>query len=466
MKRSRHLFGACTCVLIAALGAQAQIVLDAGLIIEPLVQQSRQFTGLTFLGPNRFLLTERATGNVRLFDQGVLLEAPVLTLPVPAPVGSHDGLLGVIKDPQFESNHYVYFYYTRADAAGNPLADRLSRFTWTGLAFDPDSEFVLRELPGLPEYHHGGSMVFGPDEKLYLVTGDRGRSEQTTNHPSGGPNEVAVILRLNRDGTVPSDNPFVHQPGWEYIFGYGVRNSFGLAIDPVSCYVWNTENGTGAGFEELNLYPPGGNGGWNRVIGITDPNPPQLFMIPGATYVNPKLQYHGVPTALVFQPCPVLGAANWNRMFLGFFVAPAGSNDNVWRLTLNAERDAPVVQSPDLQDSVVGLSDNVSEFGFVRTLPWIVDMEIGPDGFLYILRFASPSVYRIRPNHPTCDADVDGDLDLSDFAVMQGCYSGSSPLPQPGSACRNIADVNGDGWVDHADLIGFSGLFSGPLPPR
>lgn len=462
----RTIFSAVVALTALFSSAKAQVILDSELMIEPIVQQSRQFTGITFLAQDRFLLTEKMSGNVRLYENGVLLADPVLTVPVPAVIGAHDGLLGVVKDPRFAENNYVYFYYTREGTGGNPNMDRIARFTWTGNAFDPDSEFVLRELIGTPDFHHGGSMVFGPDETLYLVTGDRGRSEQTTNHATGGPNDVAVILHLNRDGTPAANNPF-DTPGWEYIFGYGVRNSFGLAVDPITCNVWNTENGTGEGFEELNLYRPGTNGGWNKFIGIANPDPSELFLMPGAEYIEPKLQFRGVPTAIVFQPCPVLGAANWNRMFMGFFVPDDTPQlDAIWRITLNSQRDRLAVQSPDLQDSIVSRSEDVSEFGFVRQLPWVTDMEIGPDGFLYVLRYASPSVFRVRPNHPTCDANSDGDLDLHDFLTMQDCFSGSEPEVPVSPSCRQIVDVNEDTVIDAADFTALSTVFSGPLPPR
>lgn len=465
MRTRRFMLMVCGLLLAASHPpAEAQELFDSGLIAEPLVTSNRKFTSLTFIAPDRFLLTEKDSGAVRIYQNGAFQQEALLTFPVPLDT-SQDGLLGMVKDPHFDTNGYIYFYYTRAGTEGDDNIDRLTRFTWTGDGFDQSSEFVLRELIGTPNIHHGGVMVIGADEKLYLVTGDRGRSEQTTNHASGGPNEIAVILRLNLDGTAPDDNPF-QEPGWEYIYGYGVRNSFGLAIDPLTGNVWNTENGTGAGFEELNLYPPGANGGWNKVIGFADPSPSELFLLPGAFYVNPALQYHGVPTSLVFQPSPVLGAANWNRMFLGFFIGPVADRDSIWRLTLNEDRDCVVLTTPELQDAVVNLPDPVDEIIFARQLSRVTDLKIGPDGFLYVLRHASPSVYRIRPNHPTCDANTDGDLDLGDFMLMQSCFSGSTPTEPLPAFCSETADVDVNGAIDAVDHNAFTTTFSGPLRLR
>jgi hypothetical protein len=451
-----------TFVLGASFGpsSNAQSLVDSGLVIEPVVNQSHQLTGMTFIGPDRFLLIERATGFVRLYENGQLLEEPVLELPVPA-VGSHDGLLGITKDPHFDANGYVYVYYTRDVDGGDPI-DRLSRFVWTGHSFDAGSEFVLRELAGSPPVHHGGVIAFGPDEKLYLVTGDRGQNTLTTNQITGDPSEVAVILRINPDGTAPADNPFQVR-GFEYIYGYGVRNSFGMAIDPLTGHVWNTENGTGEGAEELNLYPPGGNGGWNRVIGFSEAPPPDLVLVPGATYIEPKLQYFGVPTSLVFQPSPVLGADNWNRLFLGFFVSPDSQQNSILRFRLNTNRDGLSFESPGLQDLVVNMADSLDEVGFARQLNFITDMEIGPDGFLYVVRFTSPGVYRIRPNHPTGDVDRDGDLDMADAARLQRCFSGANPVNPPTQECREGLDVDEDGDVDVGDVSAIHAIFSGPL---
>ena len=115
---------------------------------------------------------------------------------------------------------------------------------WSGqVLHDP---VLLLDLPATPgPNHNGGVMTFGPDGKLYAVIGDLNRKGQLQNIPKGPPpDDTSVIIRLNDDGTIPVDNPFVAQGGnLAKYYAYGIRNSFGVAFDPVTGQLWMTENG-------------------------------------------------------------------------------------------------------------------------------------------------------------------------------------------------------------------------------
>src|SRR6185295_2073331 len=115
---------------------------------------------------------------------------------------------------------------------------------------------------------NGGAMVFGPDGKLYVVIGDLNRNGQLQNIAGGpAPDDTGVILRLNDDGSIPGDNPFASQGGTlPKYYAYGIRNSFGLAFDPVTSRLWMTENGP-TSYDEINLVTPGFNSGWNQLMG-------------------------------------------------------------------------------------------------------------------------------------------------------------------------------------------------------
>ncbi len=166
------------------------------------------------------------------------------------------GLLGVALHPDFLSNQELYVYITVQK--GNEYTNQIERFR---LEDDQllDRQVILSNIPGAA-LHDGGRILFGPDGKLYITTGDAGHpaSAQDTSQLSG------KILRLNDDGTVPADNPFGNA-----VYSYGHRNPQGLAWDEDG-NMWATEHGPSgleSGFDEINLIVRGGNYGWPTISG-------------------------------------------------------------------------------------------------------------------------------------------------------------------------------------------------------
>jgi aldose sugar dehydrogenase len=167
-----------------------------------------------------------------------------------------------------------------------PLANRVYRYSWNGSALVNPS--LILDLPvALGPSHDGGIMTFGPDGKLYVVIGDLNRDGQLQNFSTGpGPDNTGVIFRVNDDGCVPSDNPFLsHGGNLAKYYVYGIRNSFGLAFDPITGELWDTENGPNS-YDEINLVLPGFNSGWEQIMG-PDSRDPQglgnLVSFPGHT---------------------------------------------------------------------------------------------------------------------------------------------------------------------------------------
>ena len=311
--------------LIVSLAANAAPALrDPNLMVTTVVTGITQATGIAFLGPNDFLVIEKASGRVKRVTNGVVV-ATVLDLPVNS--NSERGLLGIALHPNFPTTPSVYLYWTEsstgADSAvalevGNPssafppstlspMGNRVDRFTWlpasNQLTFDRSiiqlharqNDFNNAANPALatPQgNHNGGKIAFGPDGKIYIMIGDNGRRGWMQNLPNGpylpptvddefgGPapdnaHVTGAIFRLNDDGTTPSDNPFFAagaalggQPGAniQKLFSYGHRNGFGLAFDPVSGNLWNSENGDDS-FDEINKVVAGGNYGWVQAMG-------------------------------------------------------------------------------------------------------------------------------------------------------------------------------------------------------
>ncbi len=207
---------------------------------------------LDFLPDGSIVFTERA-GRVRLIDvQEGLLPEPLLTLDEIAPRGE-GGLLGIARHPDFARNQFLYLYYTYQD--GDGLSNRVVRFKKQGTVL-LDPEIIIDGIPGANN-HNGGRIKFGPDGLLYITTGDAAVPDLAQDRSS----LAGKILRLEDDGTVPSDNPFPGSPA----YSFGHRNPQGLAWDAQG-RLWATEHGSSA-TDELNLIQPGQNYGWPIIRG-------------------------------------------------------------------------------------------------------------------------------------------------------------------------------------------------------
>jgi aldose sugar dehydrogenase len=331
MKRTipAALIGIVGLALLAAapvLDAQsAPAVVDQNLRVRTVVSGLATPTTMAFVGQDAgdhiFLVLEKETGKVQRLrvdvttGVGELDATPALDLAVN--FGSERGLLGIALHPQFPTNASVYLYWTESTTGSdtNALADtpllgnRVDRFIWNGSTLTMAGNIIrLRALQndatnGVARGNHDGGIIrFGPDGKLYIYVGDVGRRGQMQNLPDGhgciaapcmaiptgnqpddqfgGPEPddahlTGVILRLNPDGTTPTDNPFYvagalrgGQAGanLQKVFAYGIRNGFGMAFDPKSGGLWEGQNGDDT-FTELNRVEAGANFGWVQIMG-------------------------------------------------------------------------------------------------------------------------------------------------------------------------------------------------------
>jgi glucose/arabinose dehydrogenase len=211
----------------------------------------------------RLFYTEKDTGQIRVRDLGTGNDAVWTIIPDVANDGS-EGLLGLALDPtwlQGPEHRWVYAHYTDdgpedPNTPGEDTPDRnvIIRMRKTGSGLEKQTLLVIPDAL----VHHGGVLLFGPDRKLYAVPGDGNVADraQDLDDPAG------KVLRMNRDGSVPADNPFAQEPAPEgLVYSYGHRNSFGFTFDPVTGRLWETENGPECN-DEINMVIPGGNYAW------------------------------------------------------------------------------------------------------------------------------------------------------------------------------------------------------------
>jgi len=404
--------------------ALAQTLNDPKLHVRELVSGLSQPTAMVFIGPADILVLQKGDGLVRRVINGVLQPDQILDVAVDN--ASERGLLGIAIHPSFPSAPFVYLYYTQSstagDSSGSPLANRVYRYLWNGSALVSPS--LILDLPVTPGPNHdGGAMTFGPDGKLYVVIGDLNRDGQLQNFSTGpAPDNTSVILRVNDDGSVPKDNPFFDLGGnLAKYYAYGVRNSFGLAFDPVTGELWDSENGPDS-YDEINLVLPGFNSGWERIMGPVSRDLQgggDLVIFPGADYADPKFSWLNTvgPTALTFLNSARLGVDYQNDLFVGDI-----NNGNLYRFRMNAPRNGFTFTSPGLSDLVADGDAEFQEVLLGSGFGGITDLKVGPDGLLYVLSFGLGKIFvissRLVISGQSASVDFDGD-GRSDIGVYR-----------------------------------------------
>jgi aldose sugar dehydrogenase len=240
-------------------GARPADQLAAGAIAEPFVPGVELPVALGFAPDGRLFYNELRTGRIRVVENGTLLPDPFYQFVVADQ--PETGLMGLTLDPDFANNHYVYVLYTsvpddakETGATNGPTAViRLTDVANKG----NDPTPVLENLPS-GATHNSGALRFGPDGKLYVSVGDNDHSANAQDLST----LAGKILRVNPDGSIPEDNPFVNEQGKQgAIWAYGLRNAYSFAFHPVGHALLAVENGASAG-DKLDLIVRGANYGW------------------------------------------------------------------------------------------------------------------------------------------------------------------------------------------------------------
>lgn len=351
--------------------------------------------------------------------------------------------------------------------------NRVDRFTWNGATLAYDRNLIMLhafQADGAPDpagqgdsaqgpagNHNGGVIRFGPDGKLYIIIGDNGRRgwlQNLENGPTpptdddqfGGPEPdnahlTGAIFRLNDDGSTPTDNPFYSAgaaiageagANVQKIFAYGIRNSFGMAIDPLSDALWIQVNGDDS-FDEIERVDAGENSGWIQIIGPADrvaefkgiettlgastlqqlrwpptnlADTPQealsrLFMLPGAHYSDPEFswRYAVAPAGIGFLHGRALGPQYDGDLFVGA-ARTTLAGGYLFHFNLTGNRRKIAVDDPRLEDRV---ADNSAKFDISESESLLfgqnfgvgTDVQMGPNGNLYVVSLDRGVIYEV-----------------------------------------------------------------------
>jgi aldose sugar dehydrogenase len=430
---------------------------DPGLRIETVADGLKRPTAMAFLGSsNDIIVTEKDNGTVRRIVGGVVQPEPMVDVAVANDNETNErGLLGMALAKQNETTTYVFLYYTESgggqdgdDADGVvPAGNRLYRYELVENAngnatsaklINPKLLLDLPARPG-PRYQAGPLLVSQnqinttnvdgiasgssgattTNTTLYLMIGDLDHHEtEAQNYEDGPPPDgTGGILAVDAEGN-PLPNPVLvggeangegSENGEEqedigmlpYYFAYGLRNGFGMDFDPVTGYIWDTENGPNE-FDEINLVLPGFNSGWATIHGPAAAPENEgadietdLETFGGrGQYSDPEFAWQNTVgvTGIKFLNSTALGEQYLNDVFVGDI-----NNGRIYHFDLNQDRTGLMLEGA-LEDRV---ADDVDELGpviFGTGFRSISDIEVGPDGYLYILLYGPGKIYRIVPD--------------------------------------------------------------------
>jgi glucose/arabinose dehydrogenase len=429
---------------------------DPNLRLEEVASGLENPTAMAFLGDSGddILVTEKNNGNVKLVIDGEIQDEPLIDVQVAnnngtnkrgllgmAVIDATDGTVATAANPTETTTTYVFLYFTESgggedgdDAWGVvPTGNRLYRYELTRGENNSDitvmDSRLLLDLPASPGPRYNGGPILATYGNvnnnsnntsadaatitIYLMIGDLDHREtQALNFEDGPPPDgTSGILRVDSEGNPLSDAILVDEDDddsmLQYYYAYGIRNGFGMDFDPVTGNLWDTENGPEFG-DEINLVEPGFNSGWadvqglmskleenldeHSVEGVGDVEDVELVDFGRGNYSDPEFVWQipvGV-TFIKFFNSPNLGEQYQNDMFVGDI------NDGIlYNFDLNENRTGLELDGA-LADKVANSNDDRSDIIFGTGFNGITDIEVGPDGYLYILLYGG-TIYRVVP---------------------------------------------------------------------
>jgi len=395
-------------------------------------------SSMAFLGPNDILVLNKNDGKVYRILNGTLVGDPVLDVNVANK--RERGLLGIASSKDNDDKIYVYLYFTESEKGdggdvcpddrysyeyhckpdNEPIGNRLYKYELKNDKLV--SPKLLLDLPTSPSpSHNGGVVTIGPDNNLYATIGDLlggtyvGTSTKAQNLDESNPDGRSGILRITQDGNPVDDGILGKSMPVRLYYAYGIRNSFGIDFDPLTGNLWDTENGPEYG-DEINLVHRGFNSGWERIQGVWEPIQNRSSNMGGliqgdelsspkegledfggrGKYSSPEFAWKfpiGI-TAAKFLTSDKLGKKYQNDLFVASFTL-----GKIFHFDLNKDRKG-LKLSGSLNDNIADNNKELNDIIFAQGVGAITDIDIGPDGYMYVLSnyMGKPTIFRIVPN--------------------------------------------------------------------
>ena len=385
-------------------------------------------TSIEFLGKDDFLLLEKNTGDIyRILNGNVT--GPLIHIDVSQK--DERGLLGIAileNDNLKKDKTFVFLYYTLCTKDhgkyNSPCGNYVYRYRFETKNNTLTEPKLILSLPALPgPSHNGGVLELDKHKNLYVTVGDLQPTKFIQNQSvfntksqnfinGAAPDGRAGILRITKDGKPVGHGIIGDKYPINLYFAYGIKNSFGISFDPLTGNLWDTEIGPQFG-DEINLVKPGFNSGWEKVQGIWKLNQTrekdgilnesskeiEFVNFNGkGKYSKPEFVWDKTvaPTALIFLDSDKLGKKYKNDIFVG-----SAKNGRIYDFNLKENRKS-LSLSGNLTDLVLNKKDSSSKIIFGEGFGIITDLEVGPDGYLYVVsgfrKTDEGSVYRIIPN--------------------------------------------------------------------
>ena len=393
---------------------------DENFTIEHIFTGINGSTNMVFIGQNDILVLEKDSGRVNRILNGSMLDEPLID------VNSfhQDGLIGITATKSQNGTLYVFLYFTEAPIKYGADVDdwEEAKKVNATLGYDREGDRLYRyELLGnklvnpkllldlkftnqskhLGAQHNGGEVVIGPDKAVYVVIGDLDgwkyhEKTKAQNYKNGiEPDGRAGILRVTQDGKGVGEGILGDNYPLNLYYAYGIRNSFGMDFDPVTGNLWDTENGPDNN-DEINFIEPGFNSGSSLLEGMATENDDLYDLVDfngKGKYSEPEFVWNTTvaPTALKFFNSVRFGLEYENDMFVGDY-----NDGNIYHFDLNDDRTALSLTGP-LEDKVADSQEEIQNNIFASGFSGITDLQVGPDGYLYVLS-SNGKIFRIIAN--------------------------------------------------------------------
>ena len=378
------------------------VIKDSNLIVEEYVSGLNLPVMIDFIDGSdgvHMLVLEKDEGTVRIIKDGILSSEPILQLEVSN--ASEEGLLGILVQ-----NNDVFLHYTTINVDDDTTSNWFTKYTWNDeKLIEPVELLSFHKGTGT---HNGGVMIEDENGIVFGAIGDLGYGkvldmQQQKNFLSAENNYIGSILSLN----APSE-----------VYAVGIRNTFGLDIDPVTGILWDTENGPNL-YDEVNLVQKKFNSGWSKIQGPIKDNQ-ETPIINGYEYSDPEFSWERpvAVTSIHFIQSPLFPEYE-NSVLIGSF-----GGGILYKFELNENRDGFRFDDNNLKDLVLNKEDSPNEIIFGTGFAGITDIKEGPDGSIYIVTIGDGKIFRISP---TLNVDIDGSdcQNFSDSKNFSGCvFSG------------------------------------------